>query len=329
MNRQWLLAEKPVERINATHFELIDTAIPEPMEGELLVQHLYLSLIPATRLWMHRATYREKLAPGEVMPGRALGRVIKSRSPAVREGALVETMKGWQDYCVCVPDEVVIRDGRWPAEHMLGILGTNALTAYFGLMHVGRPTAGETLLVSAAAGGVGSLVTQLGKIAGCNVVGIAGGKEKCDWLTETVGADAALDYKADEFSERLQEQCPGGVDLYFDNTGGMVLETALQAMRTHGRIVCCGNTSQYDSATPDRGPAGVPLTLILKGLTMRGFVMMEFLDKRAEAEERLWQWYGQEKLKPFYHLVEGLERAPETLVGLLAGANTGLTMVRL
>jgi NADPH-dependent curcumin reductase CurA len=319
----------PDGKIGPRHFSLNEVDLPEPAQNEVLVQHLYLSLIPATRAWMHRTTYRNKLEAGHVVPGRALGRVVKSRIANVSEGMLVETMKGWQDYCVCKPDEIVVRDLRRPPEHLLGVLGTNAITAYFGLLFVGRPLAGENLLVSAAAGGIGSLVAQIGKIAGCRVVGVAGGKEKCEWLLSEVGIDVSVDYKASMFASDLAGSCPAGFDLFFDNTGGPVLEAALDSMRNFGRIVCCGNTSQYDRSTPDNGPRGVPFTLILKSLSMTGFVMMTYLEKRGLAEEHLWSWFEAGKLKPLYHVVEGLERAPDALIGMLAGENRGLTLVKI
>lgn len=328
MNRQWSFAKMPTDKVARHHFSFAEVDVPAPAEGEVLVQHLYLLLIPAIRAWMNQQTYRSRLVPGDVVPGRALGRVIQSRHPDIREGMLVETLRGWQDYCVCRREEIVVRDERRPPEHLLGVLGSNAIAAYFGLLHVGRPVAGETLLVSAAAGGIGAIVSQIGKIAGCKVVGVAGGPQKCEWLRSEIGVNASVDYKALDFAALLRASQPGGFDLFFDNTGGPILEAALDAMRDHGRIVCCGNTSQYDSADPDRGPKGLPLTLILKSLTMTGFVMMSFLDQRERAEADLWQWFEAGKLKAAYHVVEGLESAPDALVGMLAGANRGITLVK-
>lgn len=328
MNRQWWLAEFPTGNISARHFRMTESDVPRPKNGEILVRHLYLSLIPANRAYMNQETYRAKLDPGQVMAGRALGRVVESCHPDFSEGQLVETTRGWQDYCICGPDELIARDNRRPPQHLLGILGSSALAAYFGLLHVGRPRAGETLLISAAAGGVGSVVAQLGKIAGCGVIGVAGGAAKCAWLIDEIGIDRAVDYKSDRFASDLADSHTDGFDIFFDNTGGFVFETALAQMRNHGRIVCCGNTAMYDTSLPDHGPRGVPLALILKSLTMTGFVQMSFQSKRMEAEAKLWEWLEEGRLKPVYHIVENLQNAPEALVGMLAGANKGMTLVK-
>ena len=328
MNRQWWFVSPPRGKLTPQQFELRRVPDPVPAEGEALVRNLYISLMPGNRAWMQGETYRSQLATGQPMPGRALGEVVASNSPDFQKGDLVETNLGWQDCCVASAAQIYRRNAARPAAHLLGILGSSAITAYFGLLHVGRPRAGETILVSAAAGGVGSLVAQLAKIAGCRVVGVAGGPGKCEWLRTEVGVDAAVDYKADDFAAALHAACPDGADLFFDNTAGPVLEAALDAMKVGGRIVCCGATAQYDSETLPRGTAGLPLKLIVKSLTMTGFVMHNYRDQWPEAEARLWGWFEQGRIKPLYHIVEGLENTPAALIGLLAGENRGMTLVQ-
>ncbi|MGB3865133.1 MAG: NADP-dependent oxidoreductase [Xanthobacteraceae bacterium] len=329
MNRQWWFVAPPEGKLTTRQFELRHSPAPSPQDGEVLVRHRYISLMPGNRAWMQRETYRSQLDPGQVMPGRALGEVLESRHAGFKKGDIVETNLGWQDYAAAPPSQLYKRDESRPIEHLLGVLGSSGITAYFGLLHVGRPRAGETLLVSAAAGGVGSFVSQLGKIAGCRVVGIAGGSTKCDWLTREVGIDHAVDYKADDFAKRLSAACPDGVDLFFDNTGGPVLEAALDAMKIGGRIVCCGNTAQYDSDVPESGPKGLPLKLIVKSLTMTGFVMHSYRQCWSEAEADIWRWFQEGRIKPFYHIVHGLENTPAALIGLLNGENRGITLVRI
>lgn len=327
MNRQWWYIALPDGKLGIEHFAFKSVPVPEPGAGEFLVRHLALSMMPGNRAWMQRKTYRDELAPGQVMPGRAIGRVVKSRSDHIREGDFVETQLGWQDYAVACPSEVIVRDKAKPVEHLLGILGSSGTTGYLGLFHVGRPRAGETLLISAAAGGIGSIVSQLGKIAGCRVVGIAGGPEKCRWITEVIGCDEAVDYKAPDLAGQIRRACPAGIDLFYDNTGGPILETVLGEIKDGGRIVCCGNTAEYDSKVPEAGPKGLPLSLIVKNLTMSGFTQMRFTKEKIEAHENLWRWYEQGKLKAYYHVMHGLEQAPAALIGMMRGENRGIVQV--
>jgi NADPH-dependent curcumin reductase CurA len=329
LNRQWWFVAPPEGKLTTQQFELRQAPVPSPKEGEALVKHRYISLMPGNRAWMQRETYRSQLTAGRVMPGRALGEVVESRHSDFKKGDIVETNLGWQDYAVGAATQLYKRDASRPIEHLLGILGSSGMTAYFGLLYVGRPRAGETLLVSAAAGGVGSLVAQLAKIAGCRVVGVAGGSAKCEWLRREVGVDDTVDYKSGNLAEALRAASPDGYDLFFDNTGGPILEAALDAMKTGGRLVCCGNTAQYDSEVPQSGPKGLPLTLIVKSLSMTGFVMHNYRDRFSEAEANIWKWREAGRIKPFYHVVEGLENTPVALIGLLAGANRGMTIVRI
>ena len=210
----------------------------------------------------------------------------------------------------------------------MGVLGITGLTAYFGLLDVGRPRAGETVLVSGAAGAVGAVAGQLAKIAGCRVVGTTGGPEKCEWLTRELGFDAAVDYKAGGLHHQLKAACPSGIDVYFDNTGGEMLTAAIARMNLWGRVVCCGNISQYDTATPAGGPANVPGLLVTKRIRMEGFVVMDFYQRRAQAEAALADLLAQGKLKAPVDVVEGFDKMPAALVGLFAGHNRGKLMVR-
>jgi NADPH-dependent curcumin reductase CurA len=329
-NRQWIYTAAPEGKLTTDIFELRKLDIPEPGPGEVLVHNRYFNVMPGNRAYMHpNPTYGSVgLHTGQPMVGMAVGEVVSSNDPGFAPGDVVQAGSAWQDYAAMPAQSLVKRDGAHSVEHYIGLLGQTGYTAYFGLLHVGRPRAGETLLVSAAAGGVGSAVVQLGKISGCRVVGVAGGPEKCAWLEQEVGADATIDYKAGDLAEQLKRTCPEGVDLFFDNTGGPVLEAALDAMKRGGRIVLCGNTAQYDSDKPMSGPKGVPLTLILKDLTMKGFAYLTYRDQFGEADRNYSSWLEDGRIKPFYHVIEGLEQAPSALVGVLGGANRGMTMVR-
>ena len=227
MNRQWLYAKQPQGKIGPDTFQWTETAIPEPRAGEALVRTRMLSLDPANRAWMMGKTYRDALEPGQVMSGFVIGEVVDSRAPGLAKGDIVEGDWGWQDYAALPAKRLTKRTPDAPLEMLIGPLSVTGLTAYFGLLEVGRPKPGDTVLVSAAAGAVGSMVGQIAKIAGCRVVGTAGGQDKCDWLTRELGFDAAVDYKAGGVFRALRAVCPDGIDVYFDNTGGPVLDAAL------------------------------------------------------------------------------------------------------
>jgi NADPH-dependent curcumin reductase CurA len=309
MNRQWLYAKQPVGKIGRDSFEWAETAIPEPRAGEALVR---------TRT----------LEPGQVMNGFAIGEVVESKAPGLAEGDIVEGDWGWQDYAAVPAARLAKRTTEAPLELLVGPLSVTGLTAYFGLLEVGRPKPGDTVLVSAAAGAVGTMVGQIAKLSGCRVVGTAGGPGKCDWLVRELGFDAAIDYKAGGLRRAIAAACPAGVDLYFDNTGGPVLDAALSLMNLRGRIVCCGNVSQYDVEKPAPGPMAVPGLVVTKRLRMEGFIVMDFYDRRAEAEARLARWVADGKIKAIVDVLDGLEKAPEALIGLFEGSNRGKRAVR-
>src|SRR6185312_15968319 len=256
-NRQWIYARKPNAEVGPENFDLRDAPMPQPGADEVLVRSTYLSLYPASRAWMQGATYRSSLNPGDVMAGWGLGEVVTSNSDKFAPGDLVSGEFGWQEYSAFPARALTRHDKNHRPEHILGVLGITGLTAYFGLLDIGHPRAGETVLVSGAAGAVGSIVGQLAKIAGCRVVGTTRG-DKVKWVVDDLGFDACIDYTADNLDKALKAQCPNGIDVYFDNTGGDVLTAALRRMNLFGRVVCCGAVSQYNTATPSPGPAGVP-----------------------------------------------------------------------
>jgi NADPH-dependent curcumin reductase CurA len=328
MNRQWLYAKQPQGKIAPDTFQWTEGPIPVPREGEALVRTRMLSLDPANRAWMMGKTYRDALEPGQVMSGFAIGEVVESKSGGLKAGDIVEGDWGWQDYAAMPMRRLTKRTTKAPFELLIGPLSITGLTAYFGLLNVGQPKPGDTVLVSAAAGAVGTMAGQIAKLAGCRVVGTAGGQEKCDWLVRDLGFDAAVDYKAGGVYRALRAVCPNGVDVYFDNTGGPVLEAALSLMNLRGRIVCCGNVSQYDVEKPAPGPMAVPGLVVTKRLRLEGFVVMDFFDQRAEAEARLARWVEEGKIKAIVDIVDGLDKAPQALIGLFEGRNKGKMAVR-
>ena len=327
-NRRVLLAEMPQGKLGLENFKVDEAPLPVAGDGQVLVRVLYLSLDAANRAWMQGATYRSAIGSGDVMAGHSLAEVVESRAPGFAPGDLVLADAGWQQYAA-LPAEGLRRLPRLePLTHLLSVYGIAGLTAYFGLLEVGRPKAGDTVVVSAAAGSVGSLVGQIAKLKGCTVVGIAGGQAKCDVLTRELGFDAAVDYKAGSLFKSLKAAAPKGIDVYFDNVGGDVFEACLFQMNLHGRIACCGAVSQYDGKPPAHGPRGVPGLIVTKRLTLQGFILYDFMPRMDEALADLRQWVADGRIKVREDIVEGLENAPAGLVGLLAGENVGKRMVR-
>ena len=327
-NRQVLLTESPSGKLEVGHFRLHQAPMPAPGEGEVLVRVRYLSLDAANRAWMQGATYRSAVESGSVMAGHALAEVVESRAPGFAAGDLVLADTGWQEYAALPAKGLQTLPRLEPLTHLLSVYGIAGLTAYFGLLEIGRPKAGDTVVVSAAAGSVGSLVGQIAKIRGARVVGIAGGAAKCAALTAELGFDAAVDYKAGSLYKDLKAAAPEGIDVYFDNVGGDIFEACLFQMKLHGRIACCGAVSQYDGKPPAHGPRGVPGLIVTKRLTLQGFILYDFMPRSAEALADLQKWVAEGRLKVKEDIVEGLENAPAGLVGLLAGENLGKRMVR-
>lgn len=327
-NRQIVLQQLPQGKLMPEHFRLIEGERPTPGDGEVLLKTRYISLDAANRAWMQGATYRAALAAGDVMAGGAVAEVVESRSPNLAPGDMVFADTGWQEYAVLPGKRLHRLPDLKPITHLISVYGVAGLTAYFGLLECGKPQAGETVVVSAAAGSVGSLVGQIAKIKGCRVVGVAGGAEKCAWLTDELGFDAAVDYKAGDVRRAIRAACPDGIDVYFDNVGGDIFEACLFNMKNFGRIACCGAVSQYDGTAPPHGPRGVPGLIVTKRLTLRGFIVSDFDDERDQALAELRSWVESGKLKVLEDVIEGLENAPVALVGLLAGENRGKRMVK-
>jgi hypothetical protein len=327
-NRQILLVEKPAGKLGLEHFKMSSAAIPEPKDGEALLRVRYISLDAANRAWMHGATYRAAVEPNTVMAGGGIAEVIASKSAGLKTGDIVFGDTGWQEYAAVPAKHLTRMPKIEPMTHLLSVYGIAGLTAYFGLLDIGKPKAGETVVVSAAAGSVGSIVGQIAKIRGCRAVGIAGGKDKCKWLTSELGFDAAVDYKDGAVFKQLKAAAPDGIDVYFDNVGGDILEACLPQMNNRGRISCCGAISQYDGAPQATGPRGVPGLIVVKRLVMQGFIVMDFMDQRDKALSDLQSWVACGKLKVQEDIIDGLENTPKALIGLLAGENRGKRMIR-
>jgi NADPH-dependent curcumin reductase CurA len=327
-NRQILLVEKPTGKLAPEHFEMRDGAIPEPRDGEALLRVRYISLDAANRAWMHGATYRSAVEANSVMAGGGIAEVVSSKAAGLAPGDVVFGDTGWQDYAAVPAKHLTRLPKVEPMTHLLSVFGIAGLTAYFGLLEIGKPKAGETVVVSAAAGSVGSIVGQIAKIEGCHVVGIAGGKDKCGWLTSELGFDAAVDYKDGAVFKALRAAAPKGIDVYFDNVGGDILEACLPQMNNYGRIACCGAISQYDGAPSVHGPRGVPGLIVVKRLVMQGFIVMDFMDRRDKAIADLQGWIVAGRLKVQEDVIDGLENTPQALIGLLAGENRGKRMIR-
>jgi len=330
VNRRWLLARRPRGLVAAEDFRWVEEPVPTPGEGEVLVRNLCLSCDPTQRGWMAGDTYMPAVPLGEVMRSFAAGRVVESRSPRFAAGQLVQGLLGWQDYAVTSPEAagLVPLPAGAPLETALSILGLTGLTAYFGLLEVGRPKADETVVVSGAAGATGSAVGQIAKIKGCRAIGIAGGQDKCQYLMSELGFDAAIDYKSEDVAQRLAETCPNGIDVYFDNVGGGILDAALQRLAMRGRVVICGAISRYNESSPQPGPSHY-LHLLVKRGRMEGFLVLDYMDRAAEAVTALATWLKQGKLKDRVDVQIGLENAPAALLRLFTGANRGKQLVKI
>jgi NADPH-dependent curcumin reductase CurA len=328
VNRQILLVEKPSGKLGPEHFKLSNAPIPEPADGEALLRVRYISLDAANRAWMHGATYRSAVEANTVMAGGGIAEVVSSKAGGLAPGDLVFADTGWQDYAALPAKHLTKLPKIEPMTHLLSVYGIAGLTAYFGLLEIGKPKSGETVVVSAAAGSVGSLVGQIAKIKGCRVVGIAGGKDKCRWLTSELGFDAAVDYKDGAVFKALRAAAPNGIDVYFDNVGGDILEACLPQMNNYGRIACCGAISQYDGVPSAHGPRGVPGLIVVKRLVMQGFIVMDFMAQRDKALADLQAWTSSGRLKVQEDVINGLENTPQALIGLLAGENRGKRMIK-
>jgi len=304
--------------------------MPEPGEGEALLRTRYLSLDPAIRGWMDGVdTYVPGLKPGDVMRAGAIAEVIESRSPELEAGELVLGMLGWSDYAVVRPGVDLIRPipRQEPITAFLSVYGVTGLTAYFGVLDVAPPEPGDTFVVSGAAGAVGSVAGQIAKIQGCRVVGIAGGPAKCAWVTDELGFDACIDYKAEDVAARLRETCPDGIDVYFDNVGGEILDAVLGQINQRARIALCGAISQYNDVDAPPGPQNL-VNLVPQRGRMEGFIVLDYLDRFLEAILQLGQWVEEGRVKYAEEIVDGLEQAPRAMRKLFTGENTGKLIVK-
>lgn len=330
-NRQWLLARRPRGAPSAEDVRFAESPLREPQAGEVLVRNLMLACEPAQLTWMSADSYVPAVAIGDVVRCLAAGEVVSSRDPLFQPGQLVQGWFGWQDYALAR------REGPFPIAPLrpgvpiaiaLGLLGSTGLAAYFGLHEIGRPQPGETVLVSAAAGATGSVVGQLARLHGCRAVGIAGGPEKCRFLTEELGFDAAIDYKGENLMTRLRQTCPAGVDVYFDNVGGRTLDAALLHLALRGRVVLCGALASYAQAGGAPGPRNY-LRLLRQRGRMEGFVVLDFMERAEPALARLEAWWREGALKQHVDLQHGLEQAPSALARLFRGQNRGKQLVEL
>ncbi|EPR1090241.1 NADP-dependent oxidoreductase [Serratia marcescens] len=327
-NRQIILGKLPQGKLTVDCFQTRETPMPIPGPGEVLLRTLYVPLDAASRAWMQGVTYRSGLQPGDIMAATTLAEVVTSRSPLLAAGDIVLAETGWQTFTALPAAEALKQPDIVPHTHLLSVYGVPGLTAYFGLLECGRPKAGETVVISAAAGAVGMFAGQIARLHGCRTVGIAGGAAKTALLTDRLGFDAAIDYKAGNLHDGLRRSCPNGIDVLFDNVGGDILAACLPHMAKQGRIVCCGAVSQYDTASPPAAPAGIPGLLIVNSLTMQGFLLADFLHRQEQALTALTAWVAEKKLAVIEDLIAGFELLPAALVGLLAGENTGKRIVQ-
>ncbi len=330
VNRVWRLRKRPTEAITDDVLRLEEEARPEPGEGEFLFRLNYLSLDPTNRLWMSDADqYMPPVELDAPMRGIVCGTVTQSRHPDYAEGTIVSGIGTWADYQIGTPQTVQPLGDTGPFA-VVDAFSTFALvgpTAYFGLLDIGKPQAGETVVVSAAAGAVGSIVGQIAKIKGCRVVGLAGTDEKCAWIRDELGFDAAVNYRTEEVPSALAAACPTGIDLYFDNVGGAILDACLPLMNLNGRIVFCGLISQLNAAEPVPGPYNYPM-IVMKRLRVEGFIILDFMHRYPEAIAVLGQWLAEGKIQVRTEIVDGLENALQTVKKLYTGANTGKLMIR-
>jgi NADPH-dependent curcumin reductase CurA len=325
VNHQIRLAARPVGLPKPSDWSHTEEPVPEPGEGEVLVKILYLSLDPAMRGWMNEG--RSYIAPvgiGDVMRALAAGRVVASNHPGLAVGDYVTGLLGVQEYAVVSGDAVgTVDTGLAPLPTYLGTLGMPGMTAYFGLLDIGRPVAGETVVVSGAAGAVGGVVGQIAKLQGARAIGIAGGAEKRRYVVGELGFDASVDYKSEGVAEGLREHCPQGIDVYFDNVGGEILDAALARLARHARVVICGAVSQYNASGGMRGPSNY-MSLLVNHASMTGFVVSDYGDRYLEGVREMSGWLDAGKLVSREDVAQGgLERFPDTLLRLFEGKNIG------
>ncbi|PRA54210.1 MULTISPECIES: NADP-dependent oxidoreductase [Pseudomonas] len=334
LNQRIVLASRPVGAPTPENFRLEREALPDLAEGQVLLKTLYLSLDPYMRGRMSDApSYAAPVEIGEVMTGGAVSRVERSLNPKFQEGDLVVGATGWQSHSISDGRALIPLPSGLPSPSMaLGVLGMPGMTAYMGLMDIGQPQAGETLVVAAASGAVGSVVGQVAKIKGLNVIGVAGGADKCRYVVDELGFDACLDHKAEDFAEQLSRACGDGIDIYFENVGGKVFDAVLPLLKPRARIPVCGLIAQYNATEAPAGPDRMPLlqrTLLTKRVRMQGFIVFDdYGDRHSEFFKAMAPWVREGKVKFREDVADGLEQAPEAFIGLLEGRNFGKLVVR-
>jgi len=331
MNRQVRLIARPSGIPEAEHFEIAEVPVPDPAEGQVVVRNVYLAVDPAMRGWVSAVrNYSEPVALGSVMRAFAAGRVEASRHPGFQPGDWITGMFGWQDYAVVdggsIDRKIVETD--LPMSTSLGVLGTNGMTAYFGLLDVGQPKAGETVVVSTAAGAVGSCVGQIARIRGCRTVGITGGQKKTELCRNEFGYDAAIDYKSEDLDVALAAACPDGVNVYFDNTAGKISDTVIKHLAVGGRVVICGTASVSSWEVLPEGPR-VERHLLVNRARMQGFLIFDYASRYPEALQQLSKWVRSGMMRYREEIIEGLEHAPGAIAGLYRGENLGRRLIRI
>jgi hypothetical protein len=332
-NRRIVLASRPTGEANEDNFRLEEVSIPAPAEGEALLRTIYLSLDPYQRGRMDEGpSYAPSVQVDQVMEGGTVSEVVESKAADLRPGDLVVGRTGWQEYAVASGKALrKIDPARAPISTALGVLGMPGLTAYTGLLNIGRPKAGETVVVSAAAGAVGSVVGQIAKIRGCRAVGIAGSQAKCNYVVNELGFDACVDHHNEALEDDLKAACPAGIDVYFENVGGRVLEAVIPLMNQFGRVPVCGMIAHYNGTWLQRGPNRVPLlmrAILVKRLTFRGFIVFDFNDQLPEFDRDMAQWLREGKIKYREDVVEGLENTVAAFRRFFTGQNFGKLLVR-
>ncbi|AOJ83950.1 hypothetical protein WS86_25445 [Burkholderia savannae] len=332
-NRRIVLNSRPKGAPTPENFRIETTAVPTPAQGEVLLRTVWLSLDPYMRGRMSDApSYAPPVEIGGVMVGGTVSRVVSSTVPAFREGDLVLSSAGWQDYALSDGADLMPLAGIAHPSQALGVLGMPGFTAYFGLLEIGRPKAGETVVVAAASGAVGSVVGQIAKLKGCRVVGIAGGADKCRYVTQTLGFDACVDHRAPDVAEQLAAACPNGIDVYFENVGGAVFDAVLPLLNDRARVPVCGLIAHYNDSALPPGPNRLPLlmsSVLRKRISMQGFIILDhYADVYPAFLKEMGEWVAQGKVQLREDVVDGLEAAPQTLIGLLGGKNFGKVVVR-
>ena len=331
VNRHWKLVRRPEGNIREEDFQLTEAPIPTPEQGQVLVRNLWLSFDPTQRGWMSRDTYIPIIPLGDVMRAAGVGQVIQSKHPDYKPGEYVQGAFGWQDYIATDGSGFLAMRKLPPAvppNLALSLFGITGPTAYFGALDIGQVKAGETFVVSGAAGATGSVAGQIAKIKGCRVVGTAGGRAKCDWLMNELGFDAVIDYQSEDVGARLSALCPDGIDVFFDNVGGVVLNEVLARLRLRARIVLCGSISRYNDVVPSPGPANYNNLTVTRS-RMEGFIILDYAARFPEAIGALAGWLKEGKLKQKEDVALGLENAPKTIVRLFTGENLGKQLLKI